>query len=232
MNDHRHDENNRWERNLAEAAKGFNEPPETPRERMWDRIAAARQEQHEAVPTPAPAPWWTRRQVLWPAAVAAALVIGLGLGRLGRQDLAAPSLVDGSATVAMAPTSVPEETSQRPDPYQLAAQPVLARTETLLMQVKSGADDPGGESFSQRAVGLLGQTRLLLNSPAAEDPALKQLLEDLEIALARTVRVTAGPHPVAQNDSERQTLEDGLVRKAILPRLREQLTSGPTTVGL
>jgi len=228
MNDHRHDDNKRWKSNLAEAARGFNEPPETPRERMWDRIAAARQEQHEAVPAPAPAPWWARRQVLWPAAVAAALVIGLGLGRLGRQDLSTPTPLGGETTLAEAVT----ERSPRPDPYQLAAQPVLARTETLLMQVKSGVDESGGESFSQRAVGLLSQTRLLLNSPAADDPALRQLLEDLEIALARTVRVTAGPHPVAQNDAERQTLEDGLVRKAILPRLREQLTSGPSTVGL
>ena len=87
------------------------------------------------------------------------------------------------------------------------------------------------ESYTDRAAGLLTQTRLLLRSPAAEDPELAPLLRDLELALARIVQMAARPQPVDHVGPERKAFEDGLERKAVLPRIRDLLAAGPVVVG-
>lgn len=211
----------RWERNLADAARGYNDPPATPRDRMWERLQTARAPRPQAT-----SPWWTRRQVLWPAAVVAALLVGVTAGRFTRPLEPAP-VTSGTHVASVAAPSATGSNA-----YQLAALPILNRTETLLMQVQGGVDRTAGESFGERALGLLGQTRLLLGSPAADDPELKSLLEDLEIALVRVARLTAGPRAIVDSEEERQILEQGLARNALLPRLREQLANNPATTGL
>jgi hypothetical protein len=212
----------RWERNLADAARGFNDPPPAPRDRMWQRLQERRQPRPAATAPPAlpsrRSRWWA-----WPAAVAAALLVGVLIGRQDRPLV--PRTTPGALEMA-AHTEQPvgERTaasspSDQADPavMRAAARPVLARAETLLLQVATGSEsDP--ESFGARAVGLLGQTRLLLGSPLAEDPELRALLLDLELSLARIVRLGAEPGAVALPE-----LREGLQRKAVLTRLRDQL---------
>jgi hypothetical protein len=75
---------------LRSLAHAYNRPPEPPRDAMWARIQAARQEQRQQahrsrfgrVLPASPAAW-----AGWAAALAATLVVGIGLGRLtqGRQ---------------------------------------------------------------------------------------------------------------------------------------------------
>ena len=217
----------RWERNLADAARGYNEPPATPRERMWQRIDTAREEARQATGSVGHPPWWSRRQVLWPAAVVAALVVGLTIGRTTvESDL-------GSSTPVIATTSSSRDVSQESQTYRLAAMPVLHRSETMLLQLRTSADPISSyESYSGRAAGLLTQTRLLLASPAKNDPELKRLLEDLELALVRIVRLAATPRPVSDEDPERRILEDGLKHNAVLPRIHDQLSARAAAVGL
>ena len=83
----------------------------------------------------------------------------------------------------------------------------------LPSEVKAGRAD---EQFIGRAGELLSRTRLLLDSPAASDPQMHDLLEDLELVLAQVVRL--------QNDSTSHTELD-LIRRAlqqrdVIPRLR------------
>ena len=59
------------------------------------------------------------------------------------------------------------------------------------------------------------QTRLLLDSPATSDPALRMLFEDLEIVLAQVVRLQADRDPT-RIDMLNQALE----QRDVIPRLR------------
>jgi hypothetical protein len=79
---------------------------------------------------------------------------------------------------------------------------------------------------------LLAETRLLLASQAAEDSHLRDLLEDLELTLVRVVAVAAQEQSGQPSATERRTFEDGLDRKAILPRLRTELATGNLPLNL
>ncbi len=63
---------------------------------------------------------------------------------------------------------------------------------------KSGRTD---QQFAARAADLLTRTRLLIDSPAANDPAMRNLLEDLELVLAQVVRLqnNGKPHRVGHH---------------------------------
>ncbi|HEY4132485.1 MAG TPA: hypothetical protein VGM50_17875, partial [Gemmatimonadaceae bacterium] len=59
------------------------------------------------------------------------------------------------------------------------------------------------------------RTRLLMDSPAATDPQMQSLLEDLELVLAQIVRL--------QNDPSRTDLDlinRALEQRDVIPRLR------------
>jgi len=103
-----------------------------------------------------------------------------------------------------------------PEPYQTTTSQYLGQTATLLAslpaEVKAGRAD---DRFIGRAHDLLLTTRLLLDSPAAQDPRLRVLLEDLELVLAQVVRMQTDQQP-AELDIIRQALE----QRDVLPRLR------------
>src|SRR4051812_28931800 len=70
---------------LRDAARDYNAPPETPREEMWASIVARRGEKLGEIEAPAAKPARSRPPLgvfRWPAAIAALLAIGVGLGRL------------------------------------------------------------------------------------------------------------------------------------------------------
>lgn len=146
-------------------------------------------------------------------AIAATLVIGITLGRLSTSIGAKPAVAPVStATVASVNTS-----SAQSLPYEEETSKYLGQTAALLIalpsEVKAGRAD---EQFIGRAGELLSRTRLLLDSPAASDPQMHDLLEDLELVLAQVVRL--------QNDSTSHTELD-LIRRAlqqrdVIPRLR------------
>ena len=241
------------ERDLAAAASHYHEPPPTPREEMWARIQAARTEKKAA-----PSDWrggervvpiWRRRAVLWPAAAAAILVLGIVLGRISLpgstslpgldsagRDLAqsGDTLRSGSDSAA----SLKADNARDQSIYRLAATPLLGRSEALLTQLTTGSGKAAGaQMFSTRAAVLLAETRYLLDSPAAGDAELKALLEDLDLTLARVVTIAEKQNAADQKEGgqaavDRSVLEDGLDRQSIMPRLRSHLAAGTSPSSL
>ena len=183
---------------LRDAARGYNQPPAPPREQMWWAISAARARRRS-----------TRRVVRrasWGLALAATLVLGIGIGRLvsrGAGPLPAPQ---GSAAIAAAST-----------PYRVAAGQYLSRTEVLLTdfsaESRKGRLDP---RFIVSARDLLTTTRLMLDSPAADDPQLKVLLQDLELVLAQVTQLPDEP----RQKNELELINQGMSQRGVLARLR------------
>lgn len=108
--------------------------------------------------------------------------------------------------------------------YQLVALQHFGRTEALLTafraESRQGAVDARIASWSRD---LLSTTRLLLDSPAAEDPQLRLLLSDLEILLAKLAQ-----HAGA-GDENTTIINDALGEGELLDRLRNAVPASVTT---
>jgi hypothetical protein len=208
---------------LREAAGEYNVPPPIPTERMWERIQTDRQRRGRRRRFPPRAGWW------WPVAAAALLILGVGIGRLSRPDR--PDTSSGStqsrseipvAALSGADASdadtepVDADTVGRINLYSIAAGRYLGRTEAMLTAFRNNGHD--AESFAELsgwARDLLVETRLLLDSPAVEDPSMNVLLVDLEVVLAEIVQMSA-----RRQYEERPWIEAGLDEKSILLRLQ------------
>ena len=102
-------------------------------------------------------------------------------------------------------------------PYRVATMQHLVATEALLVALRT--DTRAGRSDTTIATwagDLLGTTRLLIDSPAAKDPQLKQLLEDLELVLAQISRLP-GAHGEA---ADLGIIDDAVRHRQIITRLR------------
>lgn len=199
---------------LSEAARSYNEPPEPPRELMWARIEAIRRERAERrrqlriLYSP-----WTR----WGIGIAAALIVGIGIGRYAMRSPTAPVANGGEAPV-VADASVA---------YRLITAEHLARAEAFLTGFRTDRRLGEGAGTSDAELGsatedLLSSTRLLLDSPAADDPGFRTLLEDLELVLVQIARLTA------EDDGEEvELVTDGIEHRGLLLRLRTAIPAGP-----
>jgi hypothetical protein len=216
--------NDKFDERLREAASQYNEPPETPRDAMWARIVAGRAEKRvPRTPAPAPRPFWHKPWAWVPVAAAAVLIVGIGIGRFTATD--EPDRVVQQQAVESEPFERSFDESNRSgnrSAYQLAAAPVFNQAELLLTQYRTGeALEDNGDSYSSRAASLLMDTRLLLDSPAADDPKLRRLLSDLELVLTQLVRATAGDESV-----ERELINESMNNRSLLPRLRANVPVG------
>ena len=190
---------------LRDAARAYHAPLATPREEMWAAIGAER-ERRRAVRR-------NLRRLRWGLALAATLVLGIGLGRLlsrpGGPGTAAPMAAAGSGAPSAA--------------YRVAAAQYLARTEVLLTDFRAatarGRLDP---QFLAGAHELLTTTRLMLDSPAAQDPQLAALLQDLELVLAQIAQLSAEP----RRRDEIDFINQGLTQSRVLTRLRAEGSAG------
>jgi len=221
-------ETDRFDAGVANAAReAYHVPPETPRDEMWTVIQAARAADVVPIRRFRPQPWWV--------AVAAALVIGVVLGRgsLVGPDVGTPVADDGSDVPAFVDGANPEGTPDGaanvvPRSYRVAAARHLNRTETFLTMFRVDArsdqlDDVDIGTWSKR---LLTDTRLLLDSPAGGDPELRMLLSDLELVLAQIVQLRTG------DPNEVEIIDEGLESSQLLFRLKAAQATAPATVGL
>ena len=185
---------------IRRAAAEYHRPPAAPRDAMWQAIAAARQRRR------------ARRPVAWAAwtvGIAATLVLGIGIGRWTDRR-------PGPATPAVTAPGLA---------YRVAAAQYLTRTEALLtgFQVESrGSVARGDGQFAAQAADLLATTRLMLDSPAAQDIRLKGLLEDLELVLAQIAQL-----PQGGDREDMRLINQGLDQHSVLLRLRTTLPAVP-----
>ncbi|MEE8487134.1 MAG: hypothetical protein V3S56_03110, partial [Gemmatimonadota bacterium] len=166
MNDHK----NGIEARIAEAAQElYHAPPPTPGDEMWTDIQARLESNTPVVPIESPSGRMGRSRMGWWVGIAAALAIGLGLGRLSLAPVPG-----GDSAVEVTEIS-PPDAERSPLPYRLATRSHLDRAESFLTTVKtdraSGWDNP---EIGTWARSLLSRTRLLMATPAAsEGPEMK-----------------------------------------------------------
>jgi hypothetical protein len=185
---------------MRDAAADYRPPPQPRVEAMWQEIEA----QSFA---PRLKPWWSG-----PLALAAMLILGLGVGFLaGRvgQDAA------GTPEVAIDRPEAPVQlAASGATPFVGVATNYLQQMTALLIAVAGDLETgrvPGGTI--EQARGLLSTTRLLLDSGIQED-RLRDLLEDLELVLAQVVRIRNNTEP-----PEAALITQALNEREVLPRL-------------
>jgi len=204
----------KFEEWLQDAAKTYHEPPagSASREQMWARIETerARRATRRVIEL---RPW-----LRWTLAAAALLLVGIGIGRwTAVQETVGP----GATPVASA-----DSDGSRALLYQVAATQYLSRTETFLTGFRADLRAGGAEArFPGQARDLLTTTRLLLDSPAADDPRMRALLEDLELVL---VQISQLPAERAAHDTD--LITQGMHQRNVLPNLRSAIPAGPVPV--
>jgi hypothetical protein len=202
------------------------EPPPTPREEMWARIAAERAAHRVDSPAQPDVIPFRRRLarpwLVWSMVLAATLIIGIGLGRVSVFTSSAP---DSTVATGNEPAADAVIADSIPVPYRLAATQHLQRTEALFTSLSVDAGATAVGEVSTWARDLLTDTRLLLASPASRDPELLRLLEDLELVLAQLSAI-----PSARAKQEVELIQNGINQSDVLLRLRAA-TAVPTLVG-
>ncbi len=108
--------------------------------------------------------------------------------------------------------------------YQLTAVRHLSEAEALLtsFRTRSTADQQMDAQLGRWARALLSNTRLLLDSPVANDPQRRPLLEDLELVLVQIVQLSPGNTP-----QDRELIEKTLQQDQVMTRLRTAIPAGP-----
>jgi hypothetical protein len=196
-----------WLRDAADTA--YHTPRTTPREEIWARIAAERQRRAGRVIELRP--WMS-----WVVAAAAVLAIGIGIGRWTANQ---PVPANGTAVAAV-------DSGNSDFLYQVAATQYLSRTETFLTSFRADVrDHRGNVRFASQARGLLTTTRLMLDSPAADDPRMRALLEDLELLLVQISQLDTG-----RRGSESDLINQSMDQSNVLPKLRSAIPAGPVPV--
>jgi anti-sigma factor RsiW len=146
-------------------------------------------------------------------AAAAVLLVGVGLGRMSQKPVRLP----GSVVTAPSPA-----TPLTSDAYRVAVVQHLNRTEALLTSFRaSAASGQVDADLAQWAGQMLTTTRLLLDSPAADDPRLKALLQDLELVLAQISSL-----PRRNENTEVDLARRAMDESRVLPRMRTLVPPG------
>jgi hypothetical protein len=196
---------NEMPKQLRAAAQSYNEPPALSKadlDAMWSGIEA---ESFGVELTARSRRRWNLRPLM---ALAATLVLGVAIGRVSARQAAAPR--------AATPQVAMKDSLAVPEPYQSTTSRYLGQTAALLAtlpaEVRNGRGD---ERFVGRAHDLLLTTRLLLDSPAATDPRVRTLLDDLELVLAQIIRLQTD-----NSGEELDLIRQALEQRDVLPRLR------------
>ena len=190
--------------------RGYNNPPELSKadlDAMWSGIESeafpAQLSQDGERLRPAARRWFPITRL---AQMAAVLLLGVVIGRF---------VLPGDKSVApdMIAAVSGGDSTNLPEPYQATTSRYLGQTAALLVGLP--AEGAGADGAIGRAKDLLSTTRMLLDSPAASDPRLRALLEDLELVLAQVVRLQAD-----RSGNELDFIRQALEQRDVLPRLR------------
>ncbi len=211
---------------MAEAKHSYRVPAEPPLDTMWARIerehfdASGREVAADAwTMDGGPARWPMRtrgpRRWLAPAVgIAATLLVGVGIGRF----TAPASPADVVAELPVAQDATMPVAHDVAEPLQRATSEYIDDAVSLLASFRRdlrASGTPSDARFVAQATLLLGTTRLLLDSPAASDPQLRDLLDDLELVLAQVAKLRTEPRP-----EELTFITEAMDERAVVPRLR------------
>jgi uncharacterized membrane-anchored protein YhcB (DUF1043 family) len=186
-------DDNQFDKLMRGLPWSFNVPVDPPLEEMWTVIEDAHFNAATSMNSGNPSrPRAQSRALLTPwLAAAAALVIGIGIGRFVPRAATNRIPRPAQASVGVAKSNGdPTEPSAVPDAYRDQTSRYLGQTAALLISLP--AKDATGKSdaaFAAKAADLLVTTRLLIDSPAAQDPKMRSLLEDLELVLVQVARL-------------------------------------------
>ncbi|MEO5818050.1 MAG: hypothetical protein ABIT20_22465 [Gemmatimonadaceae bacterium] len=236
---------------IAQAAPSLNAPSAAPRLEMWDAIQAAQTTAVAAnageIANVRPL---RRSRLILPVAIAAALLVGIAIDRVSLRQ-AGDVDIPGSLVQAPRPKLQPQpqlpaptETAEprvaviRPrspdagasrDPsrlYRLAAVQTLTQAEALLTAYRASGvaerDPVAARQLGTWGRQVLSSTRLLLDSPAGDDAALRPLLNDLELVLVQIIRLSGAP----LDANDRALIDDALRTRDLLPRIRTAVPAG------
>ena len=197
---------------IRKVAPTLNAPNAAPRLEMWAAIQAARR---TAGATPRRRPPW-----LLLSAIAAALLVGVAIDRVALRDAVGPA----APAVAVAPP--PSDPSDPSRLYRMAAAQTLTQAEALLTAFRASGtpqeNRAGMQQLGSWGRQVLGSTRLLIDSPAGDDPQLRALLEDLELVLVQIIQLSGGKLDAA----DRELVKGALENSDLLPRIRTAVPAG------
>jgi hypothetical protein len=210
------------DRLIDREARGYHAGSQTPADKMWSRIEG---DVARAIRRPSPRiRHWT--VLAAGAGIAAALVIGVAIGRRSvRIDAPATSSVATTASNASATSA----DSARDALMGALTLNHLGQAEMFLTEVradlKTGRHDP---RRGERSRQLLARTRLIMANDAPRAPTVEQLLQDLELVLAE---IAALPDSGTRRSMDARLLDERLRVGAVLPRIRTILPSPPAVRG-
>ena len=208
---------NRFDEVLRDLPRDFNNPAEPPLDEMWGVIEDA----HFNSPASIRRPGGMTSRAPWIAA-AAALLLGIGIGHYVPLGKATEFGGASQPAVASAETLPPgADTSAVGDAYRDQTSHYLGQAAALLISLPAkDASSKADATFAAKAADLLVTTRLLMDSPAAQDPKLRSLLEDLELLLVQVARLR-GERNKGDLDLIHQAVEQG----DVLSRLNTAVTN-------
>ena len=187
---------------LMAARTRYRVPPEPATEAIWQAV------EREAF---SPTGRVKRRRFEWTRGwqlAAASLLIGVLAGRW-----TASGTPSGSMTASKSETVMISDAAR---PYQRTTEEVLGRSAVLLTALRSSdvrQIDAG--QMSSQATRLLGRVRLLLDSPAANDPQVHNLLLDLEMTLAQVARMQP-----SRGTTDINLINEAVAQRDIVPRIQ------------
>jgi hypothetical protein len=231
----------KFEEFLQQHAPDYNRPGEAPREEMWRVISKARSKPKKSwvrytpwigmaatlllgvgigryvqqTPTTAPAPA--------PTSIAKAPLPAVTEAPTEERapDAIVPTPVTRRPAAAPSPRREAVDLASSLTPVNQASREHLGRAEALISVIAATPADAVMDSLTGRwARDMLTNTRLLLDSPAGDDPSRRQLLEDLETVLVLLVQRSGAAV------EERALLDRSLQRTQLLTRLRSGAAGG------
>ena len=196
-----------FEQLLQQAKELHNPPPEVPHQRMWDKIQEGGSAQSSS------STQGSNRRLWQPAlAMAAVLVLGIGLGRWTKPE----PIIEPVAVQKTVNSSHVSEI------YQHTTLALFDRADALLTDFRlEGCSSEQITVTSRWANNLLTQTRVLQGSPAAQNEELATLLTDLELVLAQIITINPD-----QCDRDVAWIRSGLNKRATLDRMRSASARG------
>ena len=203
----------RLDKIIDTAADHYNVPPVNPPfEQMWTAIES--EAFAPKVQSIAPAPRTSLVNNPW-LRMAAVLVLGVAIGRFTTKQ---QPVETSEVPVASTQPAIDVEAS-----YQLSAERYLGQAVTLVAglpkQLQSGRID---SAYVARASESLTHLRMLMDSPAASNPRLRALFEDLELVLVQVVQM-----PESGNAIETKLIRQAMQEKDVMPRLVDAVAETP-----